>query len=472
MSTWKTAAATVVALACILGLLLVTGVVRIGGGSDGDGEDGGGTDDEADEGGGKGGKKGKGKAKRGKKKRGTLEQLESLGYVGAEKIRAEDVGKIGLTKHEKGKAHEALNLFNPCAWGKKYVKASGGKVLREAQLIDMDGKVLHRWQTTFGSDTTRGWEISRLSDDGYLYAINARTGFVKLDWDSNTVWGLKGGYHHDFAFGPDGNLWVLWEKKREITHGEKKALILDNGFAVITPDGKVEREMSLYDQLANDPAFIKALDNRIRKREASLKGGAPEAVEDDEADPDPSKRPMDIFHSNTLDFLGADSEGNWKKGDVIACMRELDMIAAFDPKTMELRWQWGTDDLDRPHDPSLLPNGHILVFDNGMHRKYSRVLEIDPLDGNKIVWTYRGNAEDPFFSHMRGLAQRMPNDNILITSSQQGRVFEVDRQGNVVWEFWSTYILSGNLRVPIRLVRLEGKPLEFAKQKLAAADAG
>lgn len=465
MSTWKTAVATFVALAAILGILLLTGVVRVGGGaSEGNGEDDAaageeGSDDDAP-------KRTGGKAKRGKKKRkGGLAQLESLGYVGAEEIRPEDRGKIGVTKHDKGKAYEGLNLFNPCAWGKKYRKASGGKILRESQIIDMEGNVLHRWETTFGSNTSRGWEISRLSDDGFLYAVNARTGFVKMDWDSNTIWGLEGGYHHDFQFGPDGNLWVLWEKKREVPVGDEKALILDNGFAVITTDGKVERELSFYDQLEDNEHFTKTLAERHRRRKA--KAGKPEETEDEEEDNDPRGRPIDIFHSNTVDFLPVASKGNWEKGDVVTSFRELDMLVVFDPQTMAIRWTWGPDRLDRPHDPSVLDNGHLLVFDNGMHRKYSRILEIDPLDGNKEVWTYRGNAKDPFFSYMRGLVQRLPNDNTLITSSQQGRVFEVDREGNVVWEFWGTYVLSGHLRVPIRLVRLEGKPLEFAKKKLA-----
>jgi hypothetical protein len=468
-STWKAALGTTIALCALIGLLFLTGLVRIGSSED-DGENGDAESEGDDETPVARRNAKRGKGKRAPRKKGRGPDLESLGYVGAVEIRPEDLGKVGVTKHVQDKVAGGLNLFNPCAWGRKYVRASGGKILREAQLIDMDGKVLHRWETTFGSNTTRGWEISRLSEDGFLYAINARSGFVKLDWDSNIVWGLEGGYHHDFTFGPDGNLWVLYEKKREVTHGEKSGLIWDNGVAIVSPDGKLIEEKSFYDQLKDDPAFIKSLETRMRRVEMMAKRGKQEETEDEEEDAlDPKARAMDVFHANTIDFVNADVEGSWKKGDLITSLRELDMIAVIDPSTMEVRWKWGTEELDRPHDPSVLENGHVLLFDNGMHRGYSRILEIDPKDGNKEVWTYKGTEADPFFSHMRGLVQRMPNDNLLITSSQQGRVFEVDREGNILWEFWSTYVLAGKLRVPIRLVRLDGKALEFAQKKVAEA---
>jgi outer membrane protein assembly factor BamB len=81
--------------------------------------------------------------------------------------------------------------------------------------------------------------------------------------------------------------------------------------------------------------------------------------------------------------------------------------------------------------PTLLENGHLLVFDNGVHRDFSRVLEVNPVT-EEIVWQYR--AAD-FYSQWRGSNQRLPNGNTLICESQNGRVFEVTPAGEVVWEF-------------------------------------
>jgi hypothetical protein len=48
------------------------------------------------------------------------------------------------------------------------------------------------------------------------------------------------------------------------------------------------------------------------------------------------------------------------------------------------------------HDPRPLPNGNLLIFDNGPHRRdhpapYSRVIEVDPRT-RAIVWEYRDQS--------------------------------------------------------------------------------
>jgi hypothetical protein len=87
----------------------------------------------------------------------------------------------------------------------------------------------------------------------------------------------------------------------------------------------------------------------------------------------------------------------------------------------------------------VLENGNILLFDNGVYRKYSRVIEIDPRSG-KIVWEYKGNPPESFFYVDRGAAQRLPNGNTLIVDSAEGRVIEVTKSGEVVWEFYNPVI--------------------------------
>jgi hypothetical protein len=95
------------------------------------------------------------------------------------------------------------------------------------------------------------------------------------------------------------------------------------------------------------------------------------------------------------------------------------------------------------------------------------VLELDPSGDGSIVWSYRGSETNPFFSDTRGLAQRLLNGNTLITESQRGHAFEVDHEGDIVWDYWSPYVLQGGrFRVPIRLIRLQGKPAEFVAEKL------
>jgi hypothetical protein len=40
-----------------------------------------------------------------------------------------------------------------------------------------------------------------------------------------------------------------------------------------------------------------------------------------------------------------------------------------------------------------------------------------------------------FFALNRGSAQRLPNGNTLIVEATRGRIFEVTRDGSIVWEY-------------------------------------
>jgi outer membrane protein assembly factor BamB len=82
----------------------------------------------------------------------------------------------------------------------------------------------------------------------------------------------------------------------------------------------------------------------------------------------------------------------------------------------------------------MLPNGNLMVFDNGYSRGWSRVVEYDPSSG-EIVWEYKASDPYEFFSRGRGSCQRLPNGNTLITESAKGRVFETTPDGKLVWEF-------------------------------------
>jgi outer membrane protein assembly factor BamB len=126
-------------------------------------------------------------------------------------------------------------------------------------------------------------------------------------------------------------------------------------------------------------------------------------------------------------------------GDILTTFRVTDTIAIIDRKSGAIKWRWGTGELAHPHDPTLLSNGNILVFDNGMHRKsatmnYSRIIEVNPSTG-KIEWEYREDLAASFYSSFISGCQRLPNGNTLICEGQTGRIFEVTRDGEKVWEF-------------------------------------
>lgn len=463
MSAVKSGLIGAAAVGGVIAVLFASGTVKLSG----SGEDSASSADDDDGGDGKASKKGKGKGRKGRRRRGRKGSkkggdLESLGYIGAVDIAEKDKGKVGTTVNDKSRAHQGLSLYNPCAWGRKYRKAAGGKVLREARIINNEGEILHAWSTDFVPDAKRGWAMAKMDAEGNLYAVNARSGFVKLDWDSNTVWTVEKAFHHDFNFGPDGKIYGLVEHGRHVTFNDQKFDLLDNGIIIVGPDGSVEKELWLFDLLQDMPELEAHITGRLKKH--APKGGLAHDEDEDGFDEEEGRVLFgrDLFHVNTLNFATKTVEGVMNEGDIITSVREMNMVFVLDKETFEPKWHWGADELQKQHDPEQIDNGNLLVFDNGKQRHYSRVLELDPTT-KKIVWEYK---DQDFFSNIRGLSQRLPNGGTLVVSSQRGRAFEVTPEGEVVWEYWSPDVLGGKLRVPLRLERLQGDVLAFAQKQI------
>jgi len=118
--------------------------------------------------------------------------------------------------------------------------------------------------------------------------------------------------------------------------------------------------------------------------------------------------------------------------------------------------------LRKQHHASLLENGHILVFDNGVRRRKSRLVEIDPL-AREIVWSF---SRPGFYTAFRGAAQRLPNGNHLATESDRGHVFEVAADGRVVWEFWNPTVRGKKDPKRDAIYRLERIDRSYLKRAL------
>jgi hypothetical protein len=92
--------------------------------------------------------------------------------------------------------------------------------------------------------------------------------------------------------------------------------------------------------------------------------------------------------------------------------------------------------------PKGLPGeGNIMLFKNGL--PYSLVIEFDPVT-LKIVWEYSGvelgyaeshGLAHKFSSPSISSAQRLPNGNTLICEGDGGRIFEVTKDLEIVWEY-------------------------------------
>ena len=99
-------------------------------------------------------------------------------------------------------------------------------------------------------------------------------------------------------------------------------------------------------------------------------------------------------------------------------------------------------DWQKQHDPDFLANGNILLFNNidlklnEAGERVSSVIEFNP-QTQAVEWSFSGTQSEPLYTSARGSQQRLPNGNTLITESQSGRIIEVTRTGEVVWEYYN-----------------------------------
>jgi len=241
--------------------------------------------------------------------------------------------------------------------------------------------------------------------------------------------------HHDFCVGRNGEIYAIGREDRLVFRRGLPVPILDDYIAVISPDGTILKKISIY-ELVKEHISLQRLIGIYRgilsyenmKKIFKLKADCGYACKSDSG--------FDILHTNSIKIMDRDIEGFCKKGDWLISIRELNFIGILDVGKKEFVWQWGGGELDRQHYPTLLENGNVLVFDNGVHRNFSRVIELDPLS-KKVVWEYKAEPREDFFSPWMGSCQRLPNGNTLITESTKARVFEVTSQGEVVWEFYN-----------------------------------
>lgn len=133
----------------------------------------------------------------------------------------------------------------------------------------------------------------------------------------------------------------------------------------------------------------------------------------------------DWSHLNTIEPVPGENA-------LLLSSRNQDLLLKIDRGTGEILWTLGAggdiqlpagDEFYRQHAPEILPNGNILLFDNGLEgvRESSRAIEIayDEQAGTaEIVWEF-----DPFPAHFTpiwGDADRTPEGNTLITFGRRG----------------------------------------------------
>jgi hypothetical protein len=395
-----------------------------------------------------------------------------------------------------------------------------------ALLVDMNGREVQLWRGLQGFPNKLlpgGHVFGSTGERNPAHGLQDQIDLVQVDWDGRIVWRFDhleriedpgeaprwlARQHHDFQrqgnpvgyYAPGqeplvdrGNtLLLVHENVRNPKISDKP--LLDDKIVEVTWDGKVVWEWRAHEHF-EELGFDEVARAVLRH--------------------DPNMRPAgggvgDWLHINSLSLLGPN---RWHEGgdarfhpdNLIWSSREANILAIVDRKTGRIAWRIGprydtSDALTRlgwivgQHHAHLIPKGlpgeaNLLVFDNGgwagygpshpsspagrrnVLRDYSRVLEIDPTT-LAIVWQYTPREAgfvqpldaSRFYSPFISSAQRLPNGNTLITEGSDGRIFEVTRDHDIVWEYLSPYWGSGqhNLNMVYRAYRA---PYDWVPQR-------
>ena len=300
-------------------------------------------------------------------------------------------------------------------------KAYQGYTLIEGKLIDMNGSVVHEWP--FGY-------LGVIDNNGDFYAQHEYESFKwgRYSWNGSIVWEMDIPIHHEILLTPQDTIIVLTKK----VHDYEGRNVEFDVIVEFDKDGNFIRRWSTFehlddlqqyhDQLELDkPSSLLLKDNTWKN--TSIWGGN-----------------YDYYHMNAVSLVPNNSRQGthpaFNPGNYLISFRHGSMVFIIDKDTGKVLWRaiydQVKDNIEGPHAPQMLPNGNILIYDNGRYRGWTRLIIIDPVTLD-VVWEYK---DDDFFSYSQGYVQVLTNNNLLVTESEKGHVFELDPNGELVWEWW------------------------------------
>jgi hypothetical protein len=346
----------------------------------------------------------------------------------------------GVTRYDPARAENGLTLYSSAHE-------------QSAYLMDMRGKVVHRWHLDFSALWDASAAVKHPRGDDFIHIEKAHVlpngdlialytaigdtpwgyGIAKLNAKSEVIWKYLGHVHHDFAVDDAGNVHLLDQKVVEsdlpgFAHLPKPRI--DDFLVTLSPDGKERASVPLMDVFAASPYGRRLY---FASNESYLNG--------------------DYLHANSVDILKGPVPGipDSRAGQALISFREISTVALLDPASRAVVWAQSGPWV-RQHDAQVLPTGNLLLFDNegsSAGHGRSRVLEVDPATSH-IVWNYAGRAGEELESLSRSSQTRLANGNTLIVESMAGRVIEVAPDGDIVWEFVNPVRDGeGERRIPI-----------------------
>ena len=321
------------------------------------------------------------------------------------------------------------------------------------RVIDAEGRQVHSWSI----DWFKLWpqpdhlsaDLVPKSNAGLVHGLSvapngdlifnfSELGLMRLDPCGSVVWRLPYRTHHSVQLDDDGNIWVpgLITRDKSVASLPNHIPPFDDyRILEVSSDGHIKRDVGVADLLvANGFTGLLYLSS-ILNRNTKVSG--------------------DTMHLNDIEvFSKSLTPGFFQPGDVMVSLRNINTIVVFDPNTLKIKYH-SIGQVLRQHDPDFVDGNTITVFNNNnlatwhpdttrpnRSGQHSQIVQLSGSGETKVLFT--GSERAPLFTDIMGSHQRLPNGNLLIMESIEGRVIEVDPSGNLVWEYIN---VVGNGRV-------------------------
>jgi len=342
-----------------------------------------------------------------------------------------DPKKAGLRIYKPEKCFNGYTLF---AHRNLKIESVANAYL-PVYLIDMNGSIVHEWIVE--EDTIS----ASLKPDGTLVYINGSS-LVEVDPESNTIAAFEGMIDHAFQVLPGGKYLISRQESGNPNTGTPELPRIE----IIKPPENISWSW-------DGEAHIQELE-RVAVTKITFKGwwannNACEVLDDTPA---------------------AAGNSAFRKGNILFGLSALNIIGVLDYPSGNILWAWPCAEVivEGHHSTTMLPNGNILIFDNGIHQRWSRVIELNPVT-ECMEWEYHAEPKESFFSKTMSSAQRLPNGNTLICEAEKNRIFEITPEGEIVWDFISDFNTKTGCDLIYRATRYSPEYIQPLRERLKKA---
>ncbi|MDC0857622.1 arylsulfotransferase family protein [Rickettsiales bacterium] len=265
---------------------------------------------------------------------------------------------------------------------------------------------------------------------------------MRIDKDSNVSWQIAGSYHHDLNVAEDGNAYALkFEFSRSFPNIDFTSDNTKIGFAndvidiVNVNTGKLLNSISVTKAFANSDFayFLNSfkIDESIGFQRVVTKNDI---------------EIIDILHTNSVQYISKElaDVSIFELGDLLISMRGIDTIAVIRPSINKVVWArsgpWRNQHYARLNKDGLIyiydNDGSAKIIDDNGKIKIKSVVRVLSFNANneaiKQVF-YKPDYMD-YYSYWRGFYETLDNGTSLFSSAMQSRIFQIDENGEIIWE--------------------------------------